>query len=242
MIVSSAPATKRAYDAAARQARAEQERAATRRRVVQAAVDLFTERGYVATTMADVAERAGVALQSVYKAGSSKFDLLHLAADVAVAGDHDQVLLKDRPDIAGLADEPDLRRQVEAFARFASATVNRALPLLIAEREAAAVEPRAAERLHAVQLRRLDTFKAAAANLHLDQLPQRAKTGKGGGHSKGNKGGTPGTKAADVARTLWAIASPEVCILQRRTLGWSARQHADWLAAVLPRALGLDAG
>jgi len=77
--------TKRPYDARRRRERAEEERGATRRRVVEAARHLFLTRGYVATTVADIASEAGVALQSVYKAGQSKADLLHLVADIAVA-------------------------------------------------------------------------------------------------------------------------------------------------------------
>src|SRR5262249_59228388 len=85
--------TRRPYDARRRRQRAQEERQATRRRVVEAARQLFLTRGYVATTMADVAREAGVALQSVYTAGQSKADLLHLVADVAVAGDHPEGVL-----------------------------------------------------------------------------------------------------------------------------------------------------
>ena len=59
--------TPRPYDATKRRERAEEERRATRRRVIEAARDLFVTRGYVATTVADIAKEAGVALLS--KAG-----------------------------------------------------------------------------------------------------------------------------------------------------------------------------
>jgi AcrR family transcriptional regulator len=78
--------TTRPYDARRRRERAEQERQATRRRVVEAARGLFPTKGYVATTMADVAREAGVALQSLYTAGKSKADLLRLVTDLAVGG------------------------------------------------------------------------------------------------------------------------------------------------------------
>src|SRR3954468_12807436 len=107
---------KRPYDASRRRERADQERSATRLRVVRAAHDLFLTRGYVATTMADVAREAGVALQSVYKAGQSKADLLHLVTDLAVAGDDDDVMLVDRPQFAAVAAAPTAEKQVEALA------------------------------------------------------------------------------------------------------------------------------
>ena len=90
---------KRTYDATSRRARAEEERAETRRRVVEAARRLFLEKGYVATTMADIRKEAGVAIQSVYNAGRSKADLLHLVNDIAVelAANRSVVVVDDLP-------------------------------------------------------------------------------------------------------------------------------------------------
>src|SRR5690554_668857 len=98
---------KRPYDARRRRERAEAERAATRRKVIEAARKLFLERGYVATTMSAIATEAGVAMQSVYSAGKSKADLLHLVVDLAVAGDHDDVMLVERPEFQAMATETD---------------------------------------------------------------------------------------------------------------------------------------
>ena len=107
---------KRPYDARRRRERATEERQATRRRVVEAARELFLSRGYVATTMADIAREAGVALQSVYTAGQSKADLLHLVTDLAVAGDDQEVMLVDRPEYVAVSAESDPARQVQMLA------------------------------------------------------------------------------------------------------------------------------
>ena len=106
------PTTKRPYDARRRRERAEEERRATQLRVAEAARRLFLSKGYVATTMAEIAKEAGVALQSVYSAGQSKADLLHLVTDLAVAGDEQDVMLLERPDFAAVAGESDPQRQV----------------------------------------------------------------------------------------------------------------------------------
>src|SRR5829696_1267326 len=92
----------RTYDATKRRERADEERRATRRRVLVAAQRLFVDKGYRATTMAEIASEAGVALQSVYKAGQSKADLLQRVVDVVVAGDDEDVLMADRPNIAAI--------------------------------------------------------------------------------------------------------------------------------------------
>src|SRR5687768_9198636 len=107
---------KRAYDATKRRERAEAERRATQRRVLAAAQRLFVGKGYRATTMADIAADAGVALQSVYKAGKSKPELLQRVVEVVVAGDDEQVMMTDRPSFGAIAHETDATRQVEMIA------------------------------------------------------------------------------------------------------------------------------
>ena len=59
--------------------------AETRRRVVEAALDLFGRRGFAATTFADVASQAGVSVQTVQKHGP-KTALLRAAVELAAFG------------------------------------------------------------------------------------------------------------------------------------------------------------
>src|SRR5262245_36196838 len=93
---------KRGYDARRRRERAETERRATRRRVLDAAARLFVAKGYTATTIADIAREAGVAVQSVYKAGQSKAELLQAVVDLAVAGDDEDIMIADRAEFAAI--------------------------------------------------------------------------------------------------------------------------------------------
>lgn len=46
----------------------------------------------------------------------------------------------------------------------------------------------------------------------------------------------------EAARTLWAVASPDVGRLLRVDQGWSEGQHARWLEDVLARTLLPDPG
>jgi AcrR family transcriptional regulator len=61
--------------------------AATRRRMVEAAYSLFCESGYRATTMAAIAERADVAVQTLYFTFHTKDELLQEVHKRAVLGD-----------------------------------------------------------------------------------------------------------------------------------------------------------
>src|SRR5690349_11034010 len=57
----------------------------TRRRVVEAALELFADQGYHATTFAQVAQEAGVSVQTVQKQGP-KSALLQAAVELASFG------------------------------------------------------------------------------------------------------------------------------------------------------------
>ena len=207
-----ATGAKRPYDARRRRERAAEERQATRGRVVDAARDLFLSRGYVATTMADIAREAGVALQSVYSAGQSKADLLHLVTDVAVAGDDQQVMLVDRPEYQAIRTESDPVQQMRMGATLIAVTMERLAPVWIAYREAAAVDPKAAANLVAAHRRRRETFETM-----IRMIPER--------HLR-----HPYERSAD---TLWAIGSIDVSLLVRTVLEWDATQYAQWLSDTL---------
>lgn len=210
------PRPKRAYDATRRRARADEQRRATRRRVVEAARDLFLSRGYIATTMADIAREAGVALQSVYSAGKNKAELLHLVADLAVAGDDQDVMVIDRPEFTAVGLEPDPVRQVRMIANLIATAMERVAPVWVAYREAAAVDANAAANLVAAHRRRHETFAAITDMLPAARLRH------------------PPARTTD---TMWAIGSVDVFLLFRTVLAWDASQYAEWLGDTLVEQL-----
>jgi AcrR family transcriptional regulator len=203
---------KRSYDARRRRERAEQERRATRRLVLDAARRLFVARGYVGTTMHDIADEAGVALQSVYNAGRSKADLLHMVVDLEVAGDDDEVMFSERPTFRAIGEPSEPRRQVATVAELIATTQERSASVQFAYRQAAAVDSTVAEHLDADLDRRHDVFTAAIAMIAREHLRH------------------PPDVSADIA---WAVGSSEVFLLLRSRRGWSADQYLDWLTATL---------
>ena len=207
---------KRTYDATKRRERAEDERRATRRRVVDAARRLFVANGYTATTMADIAAEAGVAMQSVYKAGRSKADLLQRVVEVVVAGDDQDVLVTKRPPVAAVAEETDPERQLEMIAAMIGATQERSAPVQIAFREAAAVDATVAENLTAELDRRHQAFVKIFGLIPKDRLR-----------------GSP----RESATTAWAIGSTEVFLLLRVHRGWTAKRYVEWLTRSLADVL-----
>ncbi len=210
---------KRTYDATKRRERAASERRATRQRVLAAAQRLFEQKGYTATTIDDIAAEAGVAIQSVYKSGTSKAELLQRVVEVVVAGDDQHVLLTDRPTFAAIADEPDTARQIAMIASLVASTQERSARVQVALREAAAVDATVAENLANELARRHETIRTVVGMLPEDQLR---------------------VSHDDATDTVWAIGSTEVFLLLSTRRGWDATRFGTWLTQTLSRQLLAD--
>src|SRR3954447_17051144 len=91
---------KRRYSSPLRAAQAGQ----TRAQVLAAAAASFEESGWGGTTGAAIAERAGVAVETVYSGSGSKKELPRQVVDVAVVGDTEPVPLAEREVFARLGD------------------------------------------------------------------------------------------------------------------------------------------
>src|SRR6478752_4429018 len=104
---------RRSYDSSGRRARA----AESRVRIVNAAAELFLKRGYVGTTVPAIADHAGVAVETVYRATPGKAGLLAAAVQAALAGGADRAELpvEEREGIRRVIDEPEARRQLFAY-------------------------------------------------------------------------------------------------------------------------------
>ena len=81
---------------------------ATRLRIVKAAYDLFCERGYAGTTLADVAQRSGVAVATVRFVFHTKPELLSRVFDFAVMGEDGPLPPEEQEWYARMTAEPDL--------------------------------------------------------------------------------------------------------------------------------------
>lgn len=96
---------------------------ATRRRIVDAGAELFVERGYVPTTIDDLAEHAGVSRRTVFTSVGSKADILKLAFDWTLAGDDEPIPIADRPVVQQLMQADDPVEMLERWIAM-NATIN----------------------------------------------------------------------------------------------------------------------
>src|SRR6476646_6145232 len=77
----------------------------TRARIVGAATGLFLDHGYVGSTIEEVAEQAGVAVQTVYYVFGTKPNLLAAVLDATVAGDIQPLPVLERGWVQDISDE-----------------------------------------------------------------------------------------------------------------------------------------
>src|SRR6266705_1099791 len=83
---------------------------ATHWRIVKAAYTLFCARGYAGTTMAQIAEAAGVAVQTVYFTFHTKSMLLSRAYDFAVMGEDEPLSPDKQPWYGAMTAEQDVAK------------------------------------------------------------------------------------------------------------------------------------
>ena len=154
---------------------------ATRRRIVDAAAELFIADGYGATTLEQIAARAGVAVQTVYFHFGNKRTVLKEAVDVAAVGDDEPVAMLDRPWLEEARAEPDPRRVIALWTGYGRGIVTRVGPIMRVVRDAAAVDPEMAAQWAANEAQTASAFRVLAEQL--DDAGRPAGAGRrGGGH------------------------------------------------------------
>ena len=190
----------------------------TRRRVIDAALRLFVEQGYLPTTMSAIAQEAGVAVQTLYLAFGSKSSILSAALDVAIVGDDAPMPLIERPWIQQLRAEEDGRRAVVLLCREVAELFRRVAPLHVAIR-AATGDAEVASLLERDQQSRYATQRQFVAIL-ADKPGFNAELGE--------------ERATDI---VYGLLSEAVYLLFCVDRGWSVADWTTWVAATLSSQL-----
>lgn len=204
---------RRGYDARRRRASASR----TRDRVVDSARELFLRDGYAGTTVASVADRAGVSVETVYKGFGGKAGLVRAVFAAGLAG-VGQVPAEDRSD-AVRETEPDPHVIVEGWGALTTEVMPQVGPLMLLVRAAAAADPAAAvlyDELNDSRLRRMAVNAASLAR---------------GGHLR------PGVTAEKARDVMFAFSAPELYELLVLGRGWDLADYGRFVADGLAGAL-----
>ena len=191
----------------------------TRRRIVAAAADLFLDLGYGATTLDQVAARAGVAVQTVYFHFGNKATLLKEALDVAAVGDDEPVALLDRSWLEELTAEPDPVRVIELWTNGSREILERVAPLLAVVRGTVGTDPDLAAQWDVNEGQRRTAFRVLA-DLLADSAALR-----------------PGLTVQDATDLAFLITSAENYIVATHTVGWEPERWQRTTATLLAQSL-----
>jgi AcrR family transcriptional regulator len=138
---------------------------ATRRKIIDAAAELFVANGYRATTLEQIAARAEVAVQTVYFHFGNKRTVLKEAVDVAAVGDDQPVAVLDRPWLDEARAEQDPRRVIALWTANGREIVTRVGPIMKVVRDAAGVEDEMARQWADNSAQTATAFRVLAAQL-----------------------------------------------------------------------------
>ena len=196
----------------------QEQAAATRQRILDSAYALFCELGFRATTMALIAEQAGVAVQTVYFTFRTKDALLQEVHDQTVLGRGTPVVPMEQPWYRAAAAESDPVRATHLLVEGIGTILARVAPMLPVF-QAVAADPAGEVYRNAEALRRPAMYEVAGELL----LP------------KGDL--RPGVDVGYAGDLLVVLLGPEIYRMYVLELGWSPGRWADWTAQVLLREL-----
>jgi AcrR family transcriptional regulator len=187
----------------------------TRRRIVDAAAELFAEHGYAGTTIDAVATAAGVSRKTVFDSVGGKAQLMKLAYDFAIVGDDEPVPLADRPEMRAMLAEPDYGKRLAMYASLVVGIDRRLSSAWRAFEGAATSDPEAAKFYVAMVQQRRQAMREAA-QMFADAGALR-----------------PDLDVEVAADLMWFYNDPSLYDKLVRQRGWSVDRFQAWLAEAL---------
>lgn len=189
--------------------------ARTEAELIDAARSLFLEHGYVATTLAQIAQQAGVAARTVYVRFGTKASLFRRVIDQALVGDAEPIDVAHRPRSHDAMTAETLAERIEAMADVSIGIAERAGALFEVAAQAEGLEPELAEAAQAgrhatAELCRSIWDRAAADGLLAE-----------------------GLDPVGLAVATDVLICADTIVHLRRAHGWSAAAHRSLIVETL---------
>ncbi|QNS08389.1 TetR/AcrR family transcriptional regulator [Streptomyces xanthii] len=191
----------------------------TREKIVEAARELFVAQGYGATSLQEVADRAGVAVQTVYFVFRNKRTLFKDVVDTSIAGDTEPVATMDREWFRAACAEHTAAGQLRAHVHGTRDILGRVAPILPLIAAAAATDPEiAAQWPDGPDPRHTVQYAAAEALVAKPDI-------------------RPGLSVETAADLLFGLLSPELYLIFVRDRGWHPDAWEEWARTTLTSQL-----
>ncbi len=191
---------------------------ATRRRTLAAARELFLANGYGGTTVAAVAEAAGVSADTIYVSLGGKRGLLEGVVSQARFDPDDPVQRDQRHRRDEIATLTDPRQRLPRLVAHSCETLARTSPVHAVIRGAADGHPFAADLCNRMLQRRIEV-QSENFRTYLGEALR------------------DGLTLADAIEHYCALLSPELYNLLTVERGWSPRRYESWVVDILDREL-----
>jgi AcrR family transcriptional regulator len=201
------PVKSRRYHSSVREEQARR----TRQAIVTAARRLFGDQGYTATTIAQIAAAAGVAVDTVYASVGTKPKVMRLLMETAISGTDQAVPAEQRDYVRRVRAAADAWDKIRIYATAVTAINARLAPLHLVLRGAAATAPELAAVRDEISARRAANMRLFAQDL--------ADTGQL----------RPDLEIDEVADVVWSMNSAEYFMLLAGERGWTPDRFAAWL-------------
>jgi AcrR family transcriptional regulator len=182
----------------------------TRGRMLDAARELFVQRGYGATALQEIADRAGVAVQTIYFTFGNKRALLKELIDGTIAGDDEPLATMERPWFHDALAAPSADTQLRLHVAGTCRILARVAPIIEMVIAATRADAEIATLWDQEPDPRFTVHATAAAAL------------------VAKPGAREGVTAEDAADLLFGLLSPELYLVLVRQRGWTAERWEKW--------------
>ncbi|WP_280387198.1 TetR/AcrR family transcriptional regulator [Nocardia wallacei] len=181
----------------------------TRRRILDAAAELFVRDGYGASTLQGIADHAGVSVQSVYFVFGNKRTLLKELVRATVAGD-DGTTVREQQWFDDALTADTARELLRIAVHGGRLILDRVAPIAKVVDTAIAADSEVKAELHQDDDGRYANIYTVAEAL------------------ADKPGFAAGLTAADAADVLYCLLSPELYLLFVRERGWPPARWEEW--------------
>lgn len=199
--------------------RRSEQAAATRQAVLAAAWELFVGVGYADTTVADVAARARVAVDTVYATVGRKPALLRELLESALSGAGRVAPDGHRDHVRQIRAARTAREKITVYAHAVAELQQRMAPVFLGLRDAAATDSDCAALWHEISQRRAANMRLFAAELRRTGELRDDLTDE------------------EVADIVWSMNAAEYWVLLVHERGWTPHRFTTWLADAWTRLL-----
>jgi len=191
----------------------------TRERIIAAATDQFVTAGYSATTMRSIAAASGVSVASIELTFGTKVEVLKVAIDVAIAGDHEPVAVLNRSWATRAQTTTSVTEFLTVVARTLRPAMARSAGLVVAAQDAARSDPEVQQLAE-----QLSAQRAATVAWIVDRIRERGPLREG-------------TTRRDAIDQVSLFMDPAVYQRLTRYRGWSPTRYQRWFVDTVTRLL-----